>query len=193
MAMNYNEWPVYVRKRFALNRTLIGENVPPVDPREPAQVSAGSVVEWLYGLLGVLDGKASALMRLNGVLIAAAAFLLGLFGRGEKTLLEVTPMHAILIVLSAAGSALSIFACLWVVNVSWPFLHKVPVPDKESVARSDCKQEIIGLAKACLHRACAYRCAWGVSLVASAMFVFEFMWQAIFVLSNGGQLVGVKQ
>lgn len=185
--MNYNDWPEYVRKRYALSHTRIGGDSSPSAPSESAEI----IVKWLYDILTTLDAKASALMRLNGVLIAAAAFMLGLFGRGS-TLLATSPRDAILIVSSATLSAISIFACLWVVNISWSFLGKTTIAPSSAIL-CDCRNEVVDLANACSARAWAYRGAWAISLIASTLFVLEFTFQAAHVLANGGRLVGVTQ
>jgi len=65
----------YVRRRYALSAaTETGDKI--ISSTPPDLLKGEKALEWIYGLLGVLDQKASALMRLNGVMLAAAAFLL---------------------------------------------------------------------------------------------------------------------
>ena len=64
----------YVKRRHALakattNRTNVSCIAPTDSPK------GDDALNWIYGLLTILDAKASALMRLNGVMLAAAAFL----------------------------------------------------------------------------------------------------------------------
>ena len=79
----WKNWPMFVQRRAALDKADFTNATTVVSQSLPANhtIAAKMVIEWLYSVLTTLDAKASALMRLNGVLIAAAAFLLGLFGR----------------------------------------------------------------------------------------------------------------
>src|SRR5207247_2344942 len=75
----------------------------------------GEALDWIYQLLNILDTKASALMRLNSVMLAAAAFLLNpVYNAGRCVKYAVA--------LSGIGSTLSIAICLLVVSVDWRFL-----------------------------------------------------------------------
>ena len=147
------------------------------DPQNE-MVCAKDVVEWIYAVLTTLDSKASALMRLNGVVIAAAAFLLGLFGRQGTTILSTGSVNALLIVGCALLSAMSIFLCLLVVNVSWPLLGRV---EKKSDGTVDCSSELVSLEKTRERRQVIYRAAWWVSLAASFLFLIEFAMQTYHV------------
>lgn len=129
-------------------------------------------------MLTTLDAKASALMRLNGVLIAAAAFLLGLFHRQGGSILSTTSFDAVLIIVCALLSAVSITFCLFVVNVSWSFLGKVTKKD----STFEFANEIKCLDEASNFRQRAYRWAWNISLIASFGFLIEFVWQAAYVI-----------
>lgn len=147
-----------------------------------ATAKAGSwnpddAVSWIYAVLSTLDTKASALMRLNGVLIAAAAFLLGLFQRQGGTILSTTKFDAIVIVWSALLSALSIALCLVVVNVKWKFLAKA----KKAGTTYTFDDEIEALTKESTSRQGIYQCAWWISAIASLGFLVEFGYQAIHV------------
>src|SRR4026207_120889 len=108
----YSDLPDHVRARLALNST-------------PPEKVCETTVNWLYQLLGLLDTKASALMRLNSVMVAAAAFVLNpQFGSWQSM--------KYLIAGSALLSAFSIAICLLVVAVDWPFLglvKKIPLSD----------------------------------------------------------------
>jgi hypothetical protein len=188
--MEYGTWPLYAQKRHALVETYFGAPLPPDEEAKAAaarpkgpRVCAKEVLEWMYAILTTLDSKSSALMRLNGVLIAAAAFLLGLFQRQGGTILSTSHADALVITTSAFLSAVSIGCCLFVVNVSWPFLGKMI---KASDGRFDCTAEITALDEACTFRQRAYRSAWYISLVASAEFVLEFLWQTIHVIIEFG-------
>jgi hypothetical protein len=180
--MDWEKWPVYVQKRYALGKAHL---------KNPASVRCGAltqddsipardVVEWIYGVLGILDSKASALMRLNGVLIAAAAFLLGLFRRPGGSILSTTGLDAALIVSLAFASAVSISCCLLVVDVTWPFLGRVR---RHGDGTFDFSDEIAALDRACTFRQSAYRWAWRISSVASVGFLVEFLMQAIHVFT----------
>ena len=163
--MNYANWPLFVRKKYWLSQLRLEAT-----DESAEAVPADTAIKWLYDILSMLDSKASALMRMNGVLIAAAAFLLGVVGRQGTTVLATTPFDSRLISACALLSALSISACLFVVNVSWPFLGKTRINDKDV----DCGDEISGLDAACTFRRRMYRAAWWLSLVASLGFLVEF-------------------
>lgn len=168
--MNYSEWPPYVKKKFWLANTQLATPTKP----QSLDTTAENAVKWLYEVLTTLDSKASALMRLNGVLIAAAAFLLGLFGRQGGTILATGSWDARLIILSALLSACSIFACLFVVNVSWPFLGETKIVDDQTLR---CEDEIKRLGCASTFRQIMYRLAWWISFSASIGFLVEFVMQ----------------
>jgi hypothetical protein len=157
-------WPLYVRKRHGLVQLQIAESA-----------TADTAIKWLYDVLTTLDSKASALMRLNGILIAASAFLLGIGDNAETFGLTIARLDAQLIVSCALLSALSIFACLFVVNVSWPFLGKTMIHE----TGVDCMAEMRHLDKACAFRQRMYRGAWYLSLLASVGFLWEFGSQAL--------------
>lgn len=169
--MNKSDWPEYVQKRDALEGIQLRTATDGI-----TSLTAAKALEWLYGVLTTLDSKASALMRLNGVLIAAAAFLLG---RPSGAMLSVSSADSRIVALSALLSAASICCCLFVVNVSWPFLGKV---NTSAAATADCKTELQDLGRACKFRERAYRTAWWISLLASAAFLLEFLnltWKAL--------------
>ena len=168
--MDYANWPLFVRKRYWLSKLQLGSP----DGATTHTASAETAIKWLYDVLTTLDTKASALMRLNGVLIAAAAFLLGVVGRQGTTVLATGAADSRLIILCALLSACSIFSCLFVVNVSWPFLGRATLADQGV----DCSEEISSLDAACTFRRRLYRAAWWLSLVASFGFLVEFAHQA---------------
>jgi hypothetical protein len=174
-------WPPFLERRHALEHIALVAELPPTQPggaKRSVDVKASDMLAWLYAVLTTLDGKASALMRLNGVLIAAAAFLLGLFRRQGGTILSLTDFDARLIVVSALLSAISIFCCLWVVNVSWSFLGRV----KKKGEVFDCTEELTHLDRACTFRQRTYRAAWWISLFSVLAFLVEFLIQATHVL-----------
>jgi hypothetical protein len=181
--MEWEKWPLYVQKRHALAKTVLKDpatvRCAPLTDNEA--VAAREVVEWMYGVLTILDAKASALMRLNGVLIAAAAFMLGVFRRPGGSILSTTNWDAAVIVSLASASAFSIFCCLLVVNISWPFLGKVA--KNHNSKTFDFADEIDSLDKASRFRQNAYQLAWWISSVASIGFLGEFLKQAVHVIS----------
>ena len=180
--MEWENWPLYVQRRYALATAILKDpsQVCCAPLTETESVKAKDVVEWIYGVLGTLDAKASALMRLNGVLIAAAAFLLGLFRPQGGSILSTTNLDAALIVLLAFFSAISIFCCLLVVDISWPFLGRVT---KNNNRTFEFAEEIKSLDKISRFRQNAFRLAWLISLVASIGFLGEFLKQAVHVIS----------
>jgi hypothetical protein len=187
--MEYKIWPMFAQKRFALSQTFF-TRFPPDDSaasevRETnPKVCAEVVLKWFYETLTTLDTKSSALMRLNGVLIAASAFLLGLFHTPDTpagtTILSTSPPEALILITAAFLSAVSIFLCLFVVNVRWKFLGRIEHKD----GKFDCEYEIVSLDKACTFRQIMYRAAWGVSFFAVVGFVLEFALQTFHVFAQ---------
>ncbi|MGB8411043.1 MAG: hypothetical protein WCE58_14195 [Gallionella sp.] len=151
------EWPPYIQKKGALEKSGYGCKKGKIN----SNITANDAVKWFYEVLTALDAKASALMRLNGVLIAAAAFLLGIFGRTGTTILSTTALDSVSIICSALLSAISIGLCLFVVNVSWDFLGKVTINGNDF----DFHEEIKSLENVVNRRQFLYRSAWWISLL----------------------------
>jgi hypothetical protein len=131
----------------------------------------GKRLEWIYLILTVLDTKASALMRLNGVMLAAAALLLNPTYKGGMSV-------AIPVAVSAIGSVTSIILCLLVVAVDWPFLGLVKKVNKGGgMVEADFCEEFKHLTFVAHLRQVLYRLAWSISFVGGlcflvAMFLF---------------------
>lgn len=171
------QWPEFVRAKWALKSAarvagpadaahdMVDEKIPP-----------GEAVDWIYAVLNTLDTKASALMRLNGVLIAAAAFMLGLFRR--DTILATSGFDAVAVVVAALLSAISMTLCLLVVNVGWHFLGL----SRRRGTKYAFGDEITALSNAMTFRQKAYMAAWKVSVIASAIFLLEFGRQALHII-----------
>ena len=141
-----------------------------------ASVKPDEALKWIYELLSAMDSKASALMRLNGVMLAAAAFLLSAQGAG--TVLHAAKWDQVAVAATAALSALSILLCLYVVNVSWYFLGRV----SDSGGKMDYTTEFKSLQNTAKLRQMVYRLAWKVSLVAALVFVVQFAHQALYII-----------
>jgi hypothetical protein len=169
------EWPEYIKKKGALETAGHGCK----EGAANLNITANDAVNWFYLVLSSLDSKASALMRLNGVLIAAAAFMLGMFGRGNTSILSTTYIDSIFIIIPALLSALSIIFCLPVVGVSWKFLGKTTIDESGTC---DFSEEINSLDRVVNHRQYYYRIAWWISLAASIIYIFEFSKQTIHVI-----------
>ncbi len=123
----------------------------------------GQAFERLYGVLTILDSKASALMRLNSVMLAAAAFLVN----PQSQTYQISQR----VLWAAVLSSLSIALCLVVVSVDWPFLGLVRQTEEEF----DFTDEMTNLQRVSLFRQCVYRIAWWISFIAIWLFVSVFM------------------
>lgn len=175
----WKNWPHYVQRRAVLSNEDFNDPSVQYQIPDDLKIKAKDAVAWIYEVLSVLDGKASALMRLNGILIAAAAFLLGQFSRQAETIIATSIFDAKIIILAALLSAVSIVLCLFVVDVRWKFLGKVTQPTEKTLEIS---QEINALGKTSSTRQTIYRIAWHISLVSSFLFIVEFMKQAYIIL-----------
>ena len=158
----------YVTRRNALTHAKIVSGSPSGNPDKLLSTppvggdpSAENAATWIYGLLTILDTKSSALMRLNGVMLAASSFLLG---SGH----DAHPPMKTLVAGSACGSALSIFLCLWVVSLDWKFLGLVPPSDGTTF---DFSEELFHLQQVVGFREKCYRFAWTISLVSTIIFI----------------------
>lgn len=133
-----------------------------------------------YRLLTVLDQKASALMRLDGVLVAAAAVILTENdGRLAEWQLGAQWM--------AALAGLAIFFCLQVISIDWSFLSLSRVTsttrteEKNGQAVSveeykfDFSDELVHLRKVGSLRTFLYRCAWILTYAAGIVIVWVFV------------------
>lgn len=152
------EFSEYVLRRHALSavRRHPDGSVRALFPTETP--SAVKALDWLYELLGILDAKASALMRLNGVMLAAAAFLLG---PRDGTVHWVR----VLVATSAVGSAFSIGLCLLIVSVDWKFLGLVVERGRREL---DFTCEFDHLQRVASFRQFFYHSAWWVSFFTTA-------------------------
>jgi len=131
-----------------------------------SSVRGDKALEWIYHLLGVLDSKASALMRLNGVMLAAAAFLLNPQYKSGQLITS-------LVAVSGIGSTLSIACCLLVVSVDWRFLKLVEKkPRQDGALELDFSEEFYHLQRVADSRQSCYRVGWLVSLTATVVFLF---------------------
>lgn len=183
---NHEAWlecEAYVLRRHFLSKAQIegGKIVADVCASNEA-VKCEEALKWIYDLLSAMDSKASALMRLNGVMLAAAAFLLGISSAGGKMVLQILKGDQIAIVTTATASAVSILLCLYVVNVSWYFLGKV----SEGAGKLDYTEEFRMLQQTGMRRQFSYRTAWWVSLFATLIFVGEFGRQFLYVVFGWG-------
>jgi hypothetical protein len=170
-------WDDYVRRKSALKETPEGGIGPTAF--DVSKVKASEAVDWHYQVLTVLDTKASALMRLNGVMLAAAAFLLAAFGRQAESIMSAKGLDASIVAITALLSALSIALCLFVVNVKWNFLGKA----EETSGSFSFSRELTALSDASKFRQRVYRTAWWISLVGVVAFALEFARQAIYIVA----------
>lgn len=75
--------------------------------------------EYFYEHLGILDTKASALLRFDGIILAVLALLMR---RDISTLFSDDPSLRCWITIEFVMIILSMFFCLLVVGLFWPFL-----------------------------------------------------------------------
>lgn len=170
-------WDRYVRHRHALKAAA--DDGEPIQLASPAGgLKPDQALDWLYQLLGILDAKASALMRLNGISLAAALVL-----AGQATHIGMSdfgPVSRVVTMVVALLSAVSILCCLFVVNVSWKFLDRVDDTGQGGLRFS---REMRSLQNAGNFRQFMYRAAWWVSLLASVMFAVVLLCQVLPMLT----------
>lgn len=166
----------YLLKRHALTQAKHGSLKVTQPPGCPDNwPDSDKALDWLYQLLSILDSKASALMRLNGVMLAAAAFML----QPEYHVLGIIKL---LVAISATGSTLSIACCLSVVSVDWPFLSHVS--EKTTAGGDkvfDFSNEFHLLQQVADFRQKLYMTGWKMSFAATVMFLVAIV---LFFLSQ---------
>ena len=125
-------------------------------PDQFAHTDARKRIEAIYAVLTVLDKKASALMRLDGVMLAAALF-------GIDKLYGVKSGWFGIIALS---SLISMIFCLAVID--WKFLGHVT---RDHAGAYNFESEIISLRKLRSWREWCYWMAWSLAVLASLTFL----------------------
>ena len=140
----------------------VGTQITPVNGRE--------IVKTLYDILNVLDTKGLALLAFDGIIVAATTFAAEKAGVFHKRGLA-RWLAIFVIVLSLSAAAL----CLFVSEISYPFLHYV---DCSAPAKMDFSSEIDHLATLIDWRTWYYRIAWWFSIVAIPLF-FVMFWGSL--------------
>lgn len=118
----------------------------------------------LYGILSILDTKATGLLTVNAFLIAALVVFFGSADQIQNALGFAPPrviLRAQLVVLG-----ISAFLCLLVVRVTWRFMQHVP---ETASAREDFFPELRRLANAVDDRTRYYWLAWLFALTGIVM------------------------
>ena len=118
------------------------------------------VLDRFYGILGILDSKASGLMGANGIFIAIVTFLLGPSISGDAA----KPVGYFGFTLAAFDLglfAVSSILCLLIVRINWAFLSKV----KAKNGSYDFASEEPHLARETLRRTRFYQSAWHLTLL----------------------------
>lgn len=115
---------------------------------------AKSTIKAIYGFLGILDSKASALMRYNGIILAVVALMV----RSGQEL----PAITYVIVYTTLAS---ILACLLVVGVFWRFLEFVG---------ADLDGELNVIRRVLIMREAAYQVAWWLAVIVSILLIIHF-------------------
>jgi hypothetical protein len=116
-------------------------------------ITAKKYLDEIYRFLGILDTKASALMRYNGIILAVIALMASTTGRK-------LPETTFLVVALTIGS---IFACLLVVGVYWRFFEWVNPDGADEAARFKVELDLIH--RVLVLREFAYQVAWWLSAV----------------------------
>jgi len=140
----------------------------------PEYEAARRTLEFFYEALTVLDHKAEALMVFDGILIAAAAFLLD---RGNLHLVH--KWRRILVLLAILLALFAAAACLFVARVKYSFLGDVTIQG----GKLQLTEEFQALTVVLANRTFDYELAWYLSvsavclsiLVAASSFVVPIL------------------
>ncbi|MFD2183759.1 hypothetical protein [Rhodoplanes azumiensis] len=128
-----------------------------------------TTIDEIYKLLNILDSKASALMRYNGIILAVITFSTHAGQPFSKL------VYAIVFLTLA-----SIFSCLMVVGVFWNLLSYIePAKFTDDAApiegSGDLTKEANSLRKLLLLRETAYQTAWWSALLVSLLLAVYFI------------------
>jgi hypothetical protein len=129
---------------------------------ESQNLDAKKTIEAIYPILTVLDQKASALMRLDGVVLAAA--FVGVAAR-------VYNFKSVVFGGIAIPCMLSMILCLLVVSVDWPFLGYAK--------KDDFSEEIAALRRVRYFRECAFRWAWSFAFISALVLLVFLLWEIL--------------
>jgi hypothetical protein len=144
-----------VQKYEQMVRVSAGAPGPPT-PGGPAGPSDLEKVNWLYGVLTILDNKARALLTFDGLLFAGSS---AMYDKSTVGFLKYASEAMIVLALVAA------LACLFVAVVSYPFLGRITVGAYDNAA------EIETLGQAVETRTARLRIAWRVSVAVVAALI----------------------
>ena len=135
------------------------------------QTTPEKTIKAIYLLLGILDTKASALMRFNGIILAVIALML----RDSK---QMPPISFYVILYMTLAS---IIACLVVVGIFWRFYEFVdaapegfPAQNREQEQARLLARELIMLRRVLRLREAAYQIAWWLAGIVSVLLILNF-------------------
>jgi hypothetical protein len=123
------------------------------------QASSKKILDEIYRFLGILDSKASALMRYNGIILAVIALM-------ERSRQELPGTVYSIVIMTIC----SILACLLVVGVYWRFLEWVDPTANDKLA-----DELAVLRRVLILREAAYQLAWWLSAGVLIIFLVHFV------------------
>jgi len=138
---------------FIVLKILLPDCKTLIDPKIEAKEGAGdpkTILDEIYRFLGILDSKASALMRYNGIILAVIALMV----RQRQDMPDI--MYYIVGLTIA-----SILACLLVVGIFWRFLEWVNPTGAN--AEDKLGTELDMIRRVLILREVAYQLAWWAS------------------------------
>lgn len=133
------------------------------------KVSDSAKIDFAYQMLGILDSKASALLRIDGIVLAFMALLIrgseiASIVREKNNATEFQTCFDNIVIFMVFGLLmLSMLFSLYVVKVSWDFLGYVDLSNKNNPNKF--KTECEKLGNEIYLRQAAYRLSWWMSLV----------------------------
>jgi hypothetical protein len=125
----------------------------------------------LYGILTILDTKATGLLTVDALLIAACVVFIGSAEQTRTLIGFAIPSR--LIEMQLAALAVSAFLCLLVVRVSWRFMEYVPDAPTSAV---DFDNELRRLANVVDDRTRYYWFAWLFALIGFVLTLAWWQW-----------------
>jgi hypothetical protein len=138
---------------FILLKILLPDCKTLIDPKIIAKEGTDRrkiILDEIYKFLGILDTKASALMRYNGIILAVITLMVRQRG-------DMPHITYYIIALTIA----SILACLLVVGIFWRFLEWVKPNGADDAEKLDTELDMIR--RVLILREAAYQIAWWAS------------------------------
>lgn len=157
---------------FRVSAGATAPTAPGIGPAGPTDMDK---INWLYGVLTILDQKAGALLAFDGLLLAAEALMY------DKMSERVGWLHYASLVLMLV-TVMAALLCLFVAQISYAFLGKIDLSLYDNSAEIE---ELGALAQVRTHR---LWWGWRLSVAAVLLFIVLVLIFLLWPLCHSGVL-----